>query len=620
MGVHGLWHLLQPTGRPVSLQSLEGKVLAVDVSIWLHQAVKGMRNKDGSPMHNAHLHVLFTRVCKLLYYKIKPVFVFDGSVPELKKQTMASRREKKMMAEVEGDKASKKILDNLLKSHALKEVMKKGHASTDSSSSMSQSSTSSQSQDSIQKPDLFQLPPLPEEFARAQEIQPWEEPTSNATIFEDEYQNLDDIDIDSAGFKSLPAEVQHEILSEIKERRKRLTRYSNLQLPKDSNDFSSFQMAKLLKQNHLSNKIEEVRMEMTKQISGEITQDLGEHAVGTEIQAQKILSDDSSHFILIKGLSNKRKMEELDRIKEEAEREEELEKESPIKGERIVEDDKVMIDLGESDSEICDSNQENNHSEDKGKNMESQISRFTDDEPIEQSISCSSKSDKPFVDSYHEKEDVIFEGSNHFNRDQERNGEHVKYDGEIEINATSSDVSKRKNGNSKDNDKTETIQSASREANLGDDNTCSKAYEIQEKTEKGSVNPLPQNVERKSSNHIESSDSEDEGFIEVSIDPTKIGPDELFPADIFTTTSTKGEEIPVISASNTEEQLSEEPRGSAEREHSPEPEYTQLIEPEPTSPEISSESPNDLVKQFTELVENDVDRVYEDLEVETRAL
>jgi DNA excision repair protein ERCC-5 len=47
-----------------------------------------MRDKDGSPLPNAHLHVLFSRVCKLLYYKIKPVFVFDGSVPELKKQTM----------------------------------------------------------------------------------------------------------------------------------------------------------------------------------------------------------------------------------------------------------------------------------------------------------------------------------------------------------------------------------------------------------------------------------------------------------------------------------------------------------------------------------------------------
>lgn len=43
---------------------------------------------------------------------------------------------------------------------------------------------------------------------------------------------MDDVDIDSAEFKSLPAEVQHEILSELKERRKRLTRYSNLKLPK----------------------------------------------------------------------------------------------------------------------------------------------------------------------------------------------------------------------------------------------------------------------------------------------------------------------------------------------------------------------------------------------------
>ena len=47
-----------------------------------------MRDKHGNPVRNAHLVGLFNRVCKLLYYRIKPVFVFDGGVPHLKKKTL----------------------------------------------------------------------------------------------------------------------------------------------------------------------------------------------------------------------------------------------------------------------------------------------------------------------------------------------------------------------------------------------------------------------------------------------------------------------------------------------------------------------------------------------------
>ena len=38
MGVIGLWTLLDPVGKPVSVESLSHKVLAVDISIWLNQS------------------------------------------------------------------------------------------------------------------------------------------------------------------------------------------------------------------------------------------------------------------------------------------------------------------------------------------------------------------------------------------------------------------------------------------------------------------------------------------------------------------------------------------------------------------------------------------------------
>lgn len=159
-------------------------------------------------------------------------------------------------------------------------------------------------------------------------------------------------------------------------------------------------------------------MKMIKQILGEIIQDFGEYVVGIEIQVQRILLDDFLYFIFIKGLSNKRKLEELDKIKEEVEREEEFEMEDFKNGERMVEDDKVMIDFGESDFEleICDSYKKNEYFKDMSNNVEFQILRFIVDEFMEKFICCFFKFDKIFGDLYQVKEDVVFEGSSNFNR------------------------------------------------------------------------------------------------------------------------------------------------------------------------------------------------------------
>ncbi len=96
MGVKGLWRLLMPIGRRISIETLEGKILAVDASIWLTQFLKAMRDPDsGKVRPAAHLIGFFRRLCKLRYQGIRPVFVFDGATPEIKQRELRDRRKRR---------------------------------------------------------------------------------------------------------------------------------------------------------------------------------------------------------------------------------------------------------------------------------------------------------------------------------------------------------------------------------------------------------------------------------------------------------------------------------------------------------------------------------------------
>lgn len=92
MGVTGLWTVVQPCARPIKIETLNKKRLAVDASIWIYQFLKAVRDKEGNALRNSHVVGFFRRICKLLFIGIKPVFVFDGGAPALKRQTVAGRK------------------------------------------------------------------------------------------------------------------------------------------------------------------------------------------------------------------------------------------------------------------------------------------------------------------------------------------------------------------------------------------------------------------------------------------------------------------------------------------------------------------------------------------------
>ncbi|KAE9449160.1 hypothetical protein C3L33_18941, partial [Rhododendron williamsianum] len=122
MGVHGLWDLVAPVGRRVSVETLAGKKLAIDASIWMVQFMKAMRDEKGEMVRNAHVLGFFRRICKLLFLRTKPVFVFDGATPALKRRTVIARRRQRENAQTKIRKTAEKLLINQLKAMRLKEL------------------------------------------------------------------------------------------------------------------------------------------------------------------------------------------------------------------------------------------------------------------------------------------------------------------------------------------------------------------------------------------------------------------------------------------------------------------------------------------------------------------
>jgi flap endonuclease-1 len=89
------------------LEDFQGKVLAIDAANALYQFLSSIRQPDGTPLKDrkgrvtSHLSGLLYRTANLAEAGIRPVYVFDGAPPELKRATLDERRERKEKAKVE---------------------------------------------------------------------------------------------------------------------------------------------------------------------------------------------------------------------------------------------------------------------------------------------------------------------------------------------------------------------------------------------------------------------------------------------------------------------------------------------------------------------------------------
>ena len=83
--------------QEITLESLKGKILAVDAFNTIYQFISTIRQQDGTPLMDSskritsHLSGLFYRNMNLMAQGIKLVYAFDGKPPELKGATNKAR-------------------------------------------------------------------------------------------------------------------------------------------------------------------------------------------------------------------------------------------------------------------------------------------------------------------------------------------------------------------------------------------------------------------------------------------------------------------------------------------------------------------------------------------------
>jgi DNA excision repair protein ERCC-5 len=282
MGVTGLWTVLQPCARPIKIETLNKKRLAVDASIWIYQFLKAVRDKEGNALRNSHIVGFFRRVCKLLFIGIKPVFVFDGGAPALKRQTISNRKSRREGRREDAVRTAGKLLAIQMQRAAEEEEKKRKEAARHPRNQDEQEALPEtlvyaeeilQSQQEraenrkFKKKDQYHLPDLGKSMSemggaddpRVMSLEELEEYARQFDRGEDiNVYDFSKIDFEGHFFQSLPAADRYNILNAARLRSRLRMGYSKEQLDTmfpDRMAFSKFQIERVRERNELTQRL-----------------------------------------------------------------------------------------------------------------------------------------------------------------------------------------------------------------------------------------------------------------------------------------------------------------------------------------------------------------------------
>lgn len=268
---------MQPCARPIKLETLNKKRLAVDASIWIYQFLKAVRDKEGNALRNSHVVGFFRRICKLLYFGIKPVFVFDGGAPVMKRQTIAGRKKRREGHREDAVRTAGKLLAVQIQRSAEEETRRRNANPRQEEEEVPDvpvyadealmTEKEKQQNRKFKKKDAYHLPNLDVSLQdmgapNDPRIMSQEELEEYARQFHQGQDiNLYDfskIDFDSPFFLSLPATDRYNILNAARLRSRLRMGYSKEQLDTmfpDRMAFSRFQIDRVAERNDLTQRL-----------------------------------------------------------------------------------------------------------------------------------------------------------------------------------------------------------------------------------------------------------------------------------------------------------------------------------------------------------------------------